>query len=115
MAMPNVSFSALVDVWPTLSGLAVPIREQLEIDSLYAGYLTRQDADISAFKKDEGLALPAALDYGAIGGLSTEVCEKLKRIQPETLGAASRISGVTPAAIVAILRYVKRGSAELAG
>ena len=115
MAMPNVSFSALVDVWPTLSGLADPIREQLEIDSLYAGYLTRQDADISAFKKDEGLALPAALDYGAIGGLSTEVCEKLKRIQPETLGAASRISGVTPAAIVAILRYVKRGSAELTG
>ncbi|MDP7393209.1 MAG: hypothetical protein QGH07_15425, partial [Alphaproteobacteria bacterium] len=45
----------------------------------------------------------------------TEVCEKLKRIQPETLGAASRISGVTPAAIVAILRYVKRGSAELTG
>ena len=66
MAMPNVSFSALVDVWPRLSGLADPIREQLEIDSLYAGYLTRQDADISAFKKDEGLALPAALDYGAI-------------------------------------------------
>ena len=115
MAMPNVSFSALVDVWPRLSGLADPIREQLQIDSLYAGYLTRQDADISAFKKDEGLALPAALDYGAIGGLSTEVCEKLKRIQPETLGAASRISGVTPAAIVAILRYVKRGSAELTG
>ena len=115
MSVPNVSFSALVGVWPTLSGLADPILEQLKIDSLYAGYLTRQDADISAFKKDEGLVLPAALDYGAIGGLSTEVCEKLKRIQPETLGAASRISGVTPAAIVAILRYVKRGSAELTG
>ena len=57
-----------------------------------------------------GVAAP-----GAIGGLSTEVCEKLRRVQPETLGAASRISGVTPAAIVAIMRYVKRGSAEFGG
>ena len=112
MAMSSISFSSLLQVWPALSGLSEAVREQLEIDSLYAGYLSRQDADISAFKNDESLMLPAAIDFAAIGGLSAEVCEKLKRIQPETLGAASRISGVTPAAIVAIMRYVKREPAE---
>tara|TARA_B100000676_G_scaffold246968_1_gene250022 strand:- start:1010 stop:2890 length:1881 start_codon:yes stop_codon:yes gene_type:complete len=112
MAMSSIPFSSLLRVWPALSGMSEVVREQLEIDSLYAGYLNRQDADILAFKNDEGLMLPAAIDFAAIGGLSAEVCEKLKRVQPETLGAASRISGVTPAAIVAIMRYVKRGSAE---
>ena len=112
MAMPSIKFASLVQVWPVLSGLSETVREQLQIDSLYAGYLNRQDADILAFKNDESLVLPAAIDFAAIGGLSTEVCEKLKRVQPETLGAASRISGVTPAAIVAIMRYVKGRSAE---
>ena len=112
MATPSITFSSLVQVWPVLSGLSETVREQLQIDSLYAGYLNRQDADILAFKNDESLVLPAAIDFAAIGGLSTEVCEKLKRVQPETLGAASRISGVTPAAIVAIMRYVKGRSAE---
>lgn len=113
LAMPNVGFENLTEVWPELLELSAEAVEQVEIDALYAGYLGRQDADIAAFRRDEALALPSELDYRKIGGLSTEVCEKLARIQPATLGAASRISGVTPAAIVAILRHVKRRSANL--
>ncbi|MBT5497091.1 MAG: tRNA uridine-5-carboxymethylaminomethyl(34) synthesis enzyme MnmG [Alphaproteobacteria bacterium] len=113
LAMPDVSVDRLAGIWPTLAGMASEISEQLEIDALYAGYLVRQEADVSAYRRDEALPLPESLDYQAIGGLSTEVCEKLRVSQPATLGAASRISGVTPAAIVAILRHVKRGVAEV--
>lgn len=113
LAMPDVSVDRLAGIWPALAGMASEISEQLEIDALYAGYLVRQEADVSAYRRDEALPLPENLDYQAIGGLSTEVCEKLRVSQPATLGAASRISGVTPAAIVAILRHVKRGVAEV--
>lgn len=115
LANPDVSFAQLRAIWPELEEIAPSVVTQLEIDALYAGYLARQDADILAFRRDEALALPEDLDYPAIGGLSTEVCEKLLTAQPATLGAASRISGVTPAAIVAILRHVKRGTAKAGG
>ena len=110
LAMPTVTITRLNAVWPELAELDTEIVEQIEIDALYAGYLARQDADVAAFRRDEALALPDGLDYRAIGGLSTEVCEKLHQARPETLGAAARISGVTPAAIVAILRHVQRGA-----
>ena len=113
LAMPGLSVDRLVGIWPRLAGMASDISEQLEIDALYSGYLARQEADVLAYRRDEALPLPNSLDYRSIGGLSTEVCEKLRVSQPATLGAASRISGVTPAAIVAILRYVKRGVAEV--
>jgi len=113
LAMPDVSVDRLAGIWPGLAGMASDIAEQLEIDALYAGYFARQEADVSAYRRDEALPLPDSLDYRSIGGLSTEVCEQLRVSQPATLGAASRISGVTPAAIVAILRYVKRGVAEV--
>ena len=83
-------------------------REQIEIESQYSVYLKRQRDDISAFKKDEELALPANTNYKDIGSLSNEIVEKLSLIKPPTLGAASRISGVTPAAIIALLKHVKR-------
>ena len=82
-------------------------REQFEIDSKYKVYLERQKADIENFKSDESLSLPKKLDYSKIGSLSNEVVEKLSLIRPTTIGAASRISGVTPAAIIALLRFVK--------
>ena len=110
LAMPTVTMARLNAVWPELAELDAEIAEQIEIDALYAGYLARQDADVAAFRRDDALALPDGLNYRAIGGLSTEVCEKLNLTRPETLGAAARISGVTPAAIVAILRHVKRGA-----
>ena len=84
------------------------IAEQLEIDARYAGYLDRQARDIAAFRRDEALLLPPDLDYAAVGSLSAEIRGKLAAARPATLGAASRISGVTPAALVALLQYVKR-------
>ena len=87
---------------------SVESKEQIEIESQYAGYLKRQRDDISAFKRDEELALPFNTDYKNVGSLSNEIVEKLSLIKPPTLGAASRISGVTPAAIIVLLRHVKR-------
>jgi len=98
---------SLVRIWPNLASLEPQIVEQLEIDAQYAGYLDRQDADIIAFRKDEGRTLPPSLDYGAVSGLSNEVRQKLERIRPATLGQAARIEGVTAAALTLVLAHVK--------
>lgn len=105
---PGVTVATLARIWPEFAGMAPEIAEQLEIDGRYAGYVERQDADIAAFRRDEALKLPADLDYAAIGGLSIEAREKLARIRPQTLGQAGRISGVTPAALSALLVHVRR-------
>ena len=109
LAHPGVDVDRLTRIWPELAGLDAAAAEQLEIEARYDGYLERQKADIEAFRRDEALALPADLDFERVGSLSTEVREKLRRVRPETLGAAARISGVTPAALTALLRYVRRG------
>jgi tRNA uridine 5-carboxymethylaminomethyl modification enzyme len=108
MAYPNVSFERLAAIWPELHGVGRDAREQLEIDALYSGYLERQAIDVEAFKRDEDLRLDPALDYASVGGLSAEVREKLARAKPVTLGQASRIEGVTPGALTALLAHVKR-------
>ncbi len=108
LAFPAVDLAALARLWPELGGLRPDIAEQIEIDGRYAGYLTRQEADIRAFRRDEALSRPEGLDYDRIGGLSAEVRAKLAAARPASLGAAARISGVTPAALVALLRHVRR-------
>ncbi|MBE88136.1 MAG: tRNA uridine-5-carboxymethylaminomethyl(34) synthesis enzyme MnmG [Rhodospirillaceae bacterium] len=108
LSLPGVTVSALSQIWPSLDSISSVIAEQLEIDAQYRHYLKRQDADIAAYKKDEALKLPMDLDYSAVGSLSTEVRQKLENARPATLGSAARISGVTPAAIIALLRHVKR-------
>ena len=90
---------------------APEVREQLEIDASYAGYLDRQAADAEAFRRDEALRLPADLDYAGVGGLSNEVREKLAAVRPLTLGQAARIEGVTPGALTALLAHVRRRAA----
>jgi tRNA uridine 5-carboxymethylaminomethyl modification enzyme len=108
LAHPDVDVARLAAIWPQLATISPIVAEQLEIDARYSGYLDRQARDIVAFRRDESLALPEALDYAAVGGLSTEIRGKLTATRPATLGAAARISGVTPAALVALLQYVKR-------
>ena len=83
------------------------IDEQVEIDAHYIGYLKRQTHDIEAFKKDESIAIPNDINYELFSGLSTEIKSKLKNIQPATLGQALRIDGVTPAAAIILLSYIK--------
>jgi tRNA uridine 5-carboxymethylaminomethyl modification enzyme len=105
---PEIDLARLARIWPELAAIPPEIAEQIEIDGRYAGYIERQEAEIRAFRRDEALCLPRDLDYGAIGSLSTEIRTKLNHARPETLGAAARVSGVTPAALVALLRHVRR-------
>jgi tRNA uridine 5-carboxymethylaminomethyl modification enzyme len=108
MAYPSIGFEQLAAIWPELGSLSRQTRAQLEIDAMYAGYLERQALDVEAFKRDEDLRLDPALDYASVGGLSNEVREKLSSARPVTLGQASRIEGVTPGALTALLAHVKR-------
>lgn len=105
---PEINIKRLSGFWDELSNLSDDVIYQLETEALYSGYISRHEADIKAFKKDEELIIPVDIDYNSIGSLSTEVKQQLERVKPQTLGAASRIPGVTPAAVVAILRHVKR-------
>jgi tRNA uridine 5-carboxymethylaminomethyl modification enzyme len=107
LAYPDIDFDTLTKVWPQLGALDSAIKEQVSIDAQYKGYLDRQAADIAAFRRDEELRLPRDLDFDAVGSLSAEIKLKLKEIQPETIGAASRIPGVTPAAVTALLGHIK--------
>ena len=108
LAYPEITLDRLSAIWPELAGISPDVAEQLEIDARYAGYVERQEADIRAFRKDEALQLAADLDYDAIGSLSTEIRSKLREARPASLGAAARIPGVTPAALVALLKHVRR-------
>jgi tRNA uridine 5-carboxymethylaminomethyl modification enzyme len=98
----------LVQLWPELSNIAPEIAEQLTIDAQYTGYIDKQEADIRAFQRDEALRLPGDLDYRLIGGLSAEMVLKLSQNRPDNLAAAGRIPGITPAALVHLLRFVKK-------
>lgn len=110
LSYAHITWEQLVGLWSELADIAPDIREQVGIDALYAGYMDRHDADIEAYRKDENLKLPESLDYATIGSLSNEVRQKLERVRPLTLGEAARIPGVTPAAVIALLRHVKKPS-----
>jgi len=108
LSFPNVSLDQFLAVRPEIADWAPAVREQVEIDAVYAGYLDRQVQDAEALRREEGLSLPADLDYAAIGALSNEVREKLALIRPLTLGQAGRIEGMTPGALTALLAHVKK-------
>lgn len=108
MSYEEVSRETISAIWPELSAMPQVIYEAIEIEAKYSGYIKRQMADIEVFKKDENLKLKTDIDYTKIGGLSREMIAKLSKVRPSTIGEASRIPGVTPAAITAILGYVKR-------
>ena len=108
LAYKNINFTKLENIWPKLKNIDVDVKEQIEIESVYSSYLKRQRADIEDFKKEEGLVIPKSINFKDVGSLSNEIVEKLSLTKPPTLGAASRISGVTPAAIIAIMRFLKK-------
>ncbi|MBR4106600.1 MAG: tRNA uridine-5-carboxymethylaminomethyl(34) synthesis enzyme MnmG [Alphaproteobacteria bacterium] len=103
----DVSHETILKIWPQLESVSAETYEQIEIEARYSGYIKRQLADIEVFKKDENLRLRDDIDYNKIGGLSREMVAKLSKVKPATIGEASRISGVTPAAITALLGYLK--------
>ena len=108
LSYPEVTFEKLGSIWPQLAEIDKEIARQIAVDARYAVYLKRQEADIAAFRKDEGIAIPRETDYAAISGLSTEVRQKLERHRPATLGQATRIDGLTPAALMLLLAHVKK-------
>jgi len=108
LAYPAIDFAAIQDAWPEFNDVPIALAEQVSIEALYAGYIERQKADVAAMRADESLALPPGLDYGEIGGLSNEVRLKLEAVRPQTIGQASRIEGVTPGALAALLGHVRK-------
>ncbi len=108
LGYPHIGFDDVAAIWPELQAWRADIREQVEIEALYRAYLIRQQADIESFKQEEHIKLPHTLNYDDVGSLSNEIRHKLKQAMPVTLGAAGRIPGVTPAALTAILVYLKR-------
>ncbi len=112
LAYKDVTLARLAAIWPELGAAPADVAAQVEIDAHYQGYLARQEADIVAFRREEALSLAADLDYDAIGGLSGEARETLKRHRPATIGAAGRIPGITPAALAALLTRARRRTAR---
>ncbi|MGZ5059626.1 MAG: tRNA uridine-5-carboxymethylaminomethyl(34) synthesis enzyme MnmG [Methylobacter sp.] len=108
---PEVDVKQLLSFMDGVEGMDPQVAEQVEIQAKYAGYIDRQQTEIDKALRYDHLRLPEAIDYSGVPGLSNEVSEKLKKQRPETLGQASRIPGITPAAVSLLLVYLKKKSA----
>ena len=104
----NVNMAKIRQLFPDIPRFDHSLDKQVEIDAHYLGYLLRQTNDIKSFKRDEAIIIPNSMNYDSLSGLSNEIKSKLKNIRPTTLGQALRIDGVTPAAAIIILSYIKK-------
>ena len=108
LSLAEIGIGDLGAIWPEIGGLAPGIAEQLAVDARYAAYVKRQDDDVAALRRDEGVRIPAEFDYSTISGLSTEVRQKLEAVQPATLAQAQRIDGMTPAALMLVAAHLRK-------
>jgi tRNA uridine 5-carboxymethylaminomethyl modification enzyme len=108
LSHPELGVTEIGRIWPEFLVLPHAIAAQLEIDARYAVYLERQAADVAAFRRDEAFAIPETIDYRAVPGLSNEAREKFAAARPPTIGHASRLDGITPAALTLLAAYVRR-------
>jgi tRNA uridine 5-carboxymethylaminomethyl modification enzyme len=108
LSLESVGFAEILPLWPELAAIPAHLHAQLAADCRYAGYVGRQQADIDTLRRDEAATIPPHTDFSAVGGLSAESRDILRKYQPETIGQANRLPGLTPAAVVAVLRHVKR-------
>ena len=108
LSQNGVTLAKLRSIWDNIPQFEDNIDAQIEIDAHYSRYLERQKKDIEAFKKDEGVSIPDDIRYDNFSGLSNEIKSKLKLIKPKTLGQALRIDGVTPAAAIILLAFIKK-------
>ena len=115
LALDDIGFDQIIDLWPELQAVPVGLRPQIEADCRYAGYIDRQQADIDALHRDEAITIPGDFDYSLVGGLSAEARDVMRRLRPETIGQANRLPGLTPAAVVAVLRHLKRQGTQGSG
>ena len=111
----NVNMAKIRHIFPSIPYFGTHLDKQVEIDGHYLGYLKRQSRDITSFKKDEAIKIPKNINYDSFSGLSNEIKFKLKKIRPSTLGQALRIDGVTPAAAIIILSYIKKAKIRATG
>ncbi|SNS72133.1 tRNA uridine 5-carboxymethylaminomethyl modification enzyme [Sphingomonas laterariae] len=111
LRFPGVGRDALLTLAPGLADIPADILDEFRTDAHYAPYLARQEDEIRRLRADEAVGVPVDLDYQGIAGLSNEMVERLSRARPETIGAASRVRGITPAALAAILVHVRRRAA----
>ena len=108
LSQKNVTLNKIRKIWDNIPYFDDSIDEQVEIDAHYSGYLKKQSHDIATFKKDESILIPDDINYNSFSGLSNEIKSKLTMIQPKTLGQALRIDGVTPAAAIILLAFIKK-------
>lgn len=111
LSYPEIDMTCLTRIWPELGELDEETARQLSIDARYAVYVSRQEMDVAAFRKDEAIAIPPDFSYEALPGLSNELRQKLDRQRPASLGQAARLDGMTPAALMLLLAHVKKGRA----
>ncbi len=109
LAYPDIDAERIVGIWPELGRFPSGVLSQIESDAKYAVYLERQKSDIEAVARDEAVPLDPELDFTALAGLSNELKQRLTQVRPTTLGQASRIEGMTPAALAILLTAVRRG------
>jgi tRNA uridine 5-carboxymethylaminomethyl modification enzyme len=110
LSYPDLGIARLAAIWPAIGTIEPAIAAQLAVDACYASYVDRQEADVAAFRKEEGVRIPADFDYAALAGLSAEVRQKLEKLCPATLGQASRMEGITPAALMLLLAHLRKGA-----
>jgi tRNA uridine 5-carboxymethylaminomethyl modification enzyme len=111
LRFPELDEAALLRLTPSLAEFPGPILQEAVQDHRYAPYLARQEAEVIRLRSDEAIRISDSLDYFSIAGLSTEMAERLSSSRPETLGAAARVRGITPAALTAILVHTRRKAA----
>jgi tRNA uridine 5-carboxymethylaminomethyl modification enzyme len=112
LSYPAIDLARLRAIWPQAGAIAPAIAAQLEVDARYAHYVDRQEADVASFRKDEGIAIPVDFDFASIPGLSAEIRQKLAALRPVTLAQASRMEGITPAALMLLLAHLRKAPAR---
>ena len=111
LAFPDIDFNKIIEVWPILKSIEPHISSQIEIEAQYAVYIERQKNDIHTYRKDSKLRIPKDIDYASVGSLSNEAKEVLSRVKPESIAQASSLPGITPAAIGAVIIYMRQKAA----
>jgi tRNA uridine 5-carboxymethylaminomethyl modification enzyme len=103
----DLSLARLSEIWPELRGISAQVAERLETEARYSVYLERQEADVALLRREEARSIPVDLDYMAMAGLSNELKQKLASRRPDSLAAAQRIDGMTPAALAIVLTHAQ--------
>ncbi|MGV1014355.1 MAG: tRNA uridine-5-carboxymethylaminomethyl(34) synthesis enzyme MnmG [Methyloceanibacter sp.] len=111
LSYPDIDLARLAAIWSEIGRIDQDIANQLAVDARYAVYVKRQELDIAAFRKEEGIAIPHDFSFAHLPGLSTELHQKLERQRPASLGQAARLDGMTPAALLLLLAHLKKGAA----